>query len=102
MSRNQQTAQDLNKGDAISRKRWSIVASCVLIKALTVEGLHAVVARGFDEFERVARTQFHGHGFYTEDYRRMFGLIKRHAELNPIGAAIDNRLINKAIVLADR
>lgn len=90
---------DVNPLDKISRRAWATAAGAVICGQWTPEHFALCVTRGFDEFERIARREMHGHGFRTDDYRLIFNMIKRAHKLNP---ANPRDVVNKYIIAASK
>lgn len=73
-----QLPPDLAAIDRDSRERFSIAAAYGFIWQFPPTLLAEIVARGEDEFIRLARTGFASQDFQLEDFQRMFRFIKRH------------------------
>ena len=56
-----------------------------LLQQIDAITLHTIVATGRDEFERVARSEWTGHGFTGDDYRLAFEQLKERAVNVPGG-----------------
>lgn len=69
---------EIERADKISRDRWAYVMGQVMIKAISYDVRCAMVAAGFDEFERVARPILADHEFRQEDYKSMYRTMVMH------------------------
>lgn len=78
--------EGINPGEQLSGDRWAEAAGVTFARSWTPAMLHLAVQRGEDEFIRIARPILAGHGFTQRHYKRMFEIIKRTAELNPVHA----------------
>jgi hypothetical protein len=77
---------DLERLDQISREHWSVIAALSVKISMSRAALLELLARGADEFERIARREFDAQDFHQEDYQRMFEVLRRSVD-NP-GAAL--------------
>ena len=66
--------------DAVSRDQWSKACAYAFIHSQTSEAIIAVASQGFAKYLRIAKEQYAGHGFHFEDFKRMYGYIKREGE----------------------
>lgn len=70
------TALDsLERASGLDRRTWSIAAAEAYIRSVPREALAATATHGLDEFIRVSRPVYSGHGFLYDDYKRMYERI---------------------------
>lgn len=78
-----------SRPDKVNREHWAKAAGVVMARSWTPVMLHIVVSQGFDIFKKRARAVMGGHAFSEDDYRTMFGIIKRTAAMNPINGPVN-------------
>ena len=81
---------DVNRADQISRDRWARAAAAVMCGSLSLTEIHVIVSQGKDEFRRVAREKFVGHGFAQRDIDLIFHFLERTSKMN---MKLDPRII---------
>jgi hypothetical protein len=72
----------------LDKAQFLQMAVTSLLQQIDAATLHTIVATGRDEFERVARVSWVGHGFTGDDYRQAFQMLQNRAAQVP-GGQID-------------
>jgi hypothetical protein len=68
----------------LDKQQFLSMAVESLLNQIDATTLHTIVATGRDEFMRIARAEWSGHGFTGKDYRRAFQALKQRAAQVPV------------------
>jgi hypothetical protein len=76
----------MKKPEDVILKKSQFLQAAVdsLLNQIDATTLHTIVATGRDEFMRIARSQWTGHGFTSEDYREAFRKVQERASQVPL------------------
>ena len=72
----------------VDKKQFLEMAVHSLLNQIDAITLHTIIATGTDEFMRIAKLEWSGHGFTSDDYREAFRRLKERAAQVP-GGQID-------------
>ena len=68
----------------LDKKQFLHMAVTSLLQQIDAATLHTIVAAGHDEFMRIARAEWSGHGFTTDDYLTAFRQLQKRASQVPM------------------
>jgi hypothetical protein len=68
----------------LNKKQFLDAAVMSLLNQIDTTTLHTIVATGKEEFMRIARAEWSGHGFTTDDYREAFRQLQERASQVPM------------------
>lgn len=85
-------------GDKINREHWAVAFAVVFCRSLKPWVLQEIVAHGEREFYNKSQHILRGHGFTRDEFTRIFRIIKRTSELNPV----DRGQFHEALLVRNR
>jgi hypothetical protein len=68
----------------LDKQQFLQAAVDTLLNQIDATTLHTIVATGKEEFMRIARAEWSGHGFTSDDYREAFRKLQERATQVPM------------------